>query len=44
MRALPESTATPFTLADYGPPAAIFRQGDPSGSVMHLERRRIWLP
>ena len=43
VRALLESTATPFTLADYGPRAAIFRQGDPCDSVMHIERGRVWL-
>jgi CRP-like cAMP-binding protein len=43
VRALLESTATPFTLADYGPRAAIFRQGDPCDSVMHIERGRGWL-
>jgi CRP/FNR family transcriptional regulator, cyclic AMP receptor protein len=42
-RALLESTATPFTIADYGPRDAIFRQGDPSDSVMHIERGRVWL-
>lgn len=43
VRALLESTATPFALADYGPRTAIFRQGDPCDSVMHIERGRIWL-
>jgi CRP/FNR family transcriptional regulator, cyclic AMP receptor protein len=42
-RALLESTATPFTIADYGPQAAIFRQGDPCDSVMHIERGRVSL-
>ena len=42
-RALLESTATPFAIADYGPRAAIFRQGDPCDSVMHIERGRVWL-
>ena len=42
-RALLESSATPFTIADYGPRAAIFRQGDPCDSVMHIERGRLWL-
>jgi CRP/FNR family transcriptional regulator, cyclic AMP receptor protein len=37
------SNATPFTIADYGPRAAIFRQGDPCDSVMHIERGRVWL-
>jgi CRP-like cAMP-binding protein len=43
VRALLESTATPFTIADYGPRAAIFRQGDPCDSMMHIERGRVWL-
>lgn len=43
VRALLESTATPFTIADYGPRAAIFRQGDPCDTVMHIERGRVWL-
>jgi CRP-like cAMP-binding protein len=43
VRAILESTATPFTIADYGPRAAIFRQGDPCDSVMHIERGRVWL-
>ena len=43
VRALLESTATPFTVAEYGPRAAIFRQGDPCDSVMHIERGRVWL-
>lgn len=42
-RALLEPTATPFTIVDYGPRAAIFRQGDPCDSVMHIERGRVWL-
>ncbi len=43
VRALLESTATPFTIADYGPRDAIFRQGDPCDSVLHIERGRVWL-
>lgn len=43
VRALLESMATPFTIPDYGPRAAIFRQGDPCDSVMHIERGRVWL-
>jgi CRP/FNR family cyclic AMP-dependent transcriptional regulator len=43
VRALLESTATPFTVADYGPRAVIFRQGDPCDCVMHIERGRVWL-
>src|SRR5471030_1933153 len=42
-RALFESTATPFAIADYGPRAAIFLQGDPCDSVMHIERGRVRL-
>jgi CRP-like cAMP-binding protein len=43
VRALLESTATPFTVSGYGPRAAIFRQGDPGDSVMHIEGGRVWL-
>lgn len=43
VRALLESTATPFAIADCGPRAAIFHQGDPCDSVMHIERGRVWL-
>lgn len=43
MRAVLESTATPFAVAEYAPRATIFRQGDPGDSVMHLEKGRIWL-
>ena len=43
VRALLESTATPFAIADYGPRTAIFLQGDPCDSVMHIERGRVWL-
>lgn len=43
VRALLELTATPFTIADYRPRAAIFRQGDPCDSVMHIESGRVWL-
>ena len=43
VRALLESTATPFIIADYGPRAVIFRQGDPCDSVMHIEQGRVWL-
>lgn len=43
VRALLESTATPFTIADYRPRAAIFRQGDPCDSVMCIESGRLWL-
>ena len=43
VRALLESSATPFTIADYEPRAAIFRQGEACGSVMHIESGRVWL-
>ena len=43
MRALLESTATPFATADYAPRATIFRQGEPCGSVMLIEKGRVWL-
>ena len=43
VRALLESTATPFTIANYGPRATIFHQGDPCDSLMHIERGRVWL-
>ena len=43
VRALLESTATPFTIADYGPRTAIFRQGDACDTVIHIERGRVWL-
>ena len=43
MRALLTSTATPFAIADYGPRAAIFAQGDPGDSVMYIETGRVWL-
>jgi CRP-like cAMP-binding protein len=43
VRALLESTATPFTIADYEPRAAIFRQGGPCDRVMHIEKGRVWL-
>ena len=43
VRALLEASATPFTIADYGPRAVIFRQGDPCDSAMHIERGRVWL-
>ena len=43
VRALLESTATPFTIADYAPRAVIFRQGDPCDRVLHIETGRVWL-
>ena len=42
-RALLESTATPFTIANYGPRTTIFRRGDPCDSGMHIERGRVGL-
>jgi CRP-like cAMP-binding protein len=42
-RALLESTETPFTVADYPARSAVFLQGDPCDSVMHIEKGRIWL-
>jgi CRP-like cAMP-binding protein len=43
LRALLEATATPFTVADYRPRAAIYRVGDRCENVMHIERGRVWL-
>jgi CRP/FNR family cyclic AMP-dependent transcriptional regulator len=43
VRALLESTATPFTIASFGPRAAIFRQGDSCDGVMYIERGQVWL-
>lgn len=43
VRALLESTATPFAVADYGPRATIFLQGEPGDSVMLIETGRVWL-
>jgi CRP/FNR family cyclic AMP-dependent transcriptional regulator len=43
VRALLESTGTPFTVAEYGPRDRIFRQGDPGDSVMYIESGRAWL-
>ena len=43
VRAVLESTATPFTIADYVSRAALVRQGDPCDSVMYIERGRVWL-
>jgi CRP-like cAMP-binding protein len=43
VRALLESTATPFAIVEYRPRTAIFFQGDPCDSVMHIERGRVWL-
>lgn len=43
MRALLESTATPFTIARYAARAAIYRQGDPCDRVVYIESGRVWL-
>lgn len=43
VRALLESTATPYTIAHYAPRAAIYRQGDPCDRVMYIESGRAWL-
>lgn len=43
VRALLESTATPFDIAEYGPRATIYTQGDPSDSVLHIDHGRVWL-
>jgi CRP-like cAMP-binding protein len=43
VRALLKTTGTPFTLASFEHGAAIFRQGDPADSVMHVETGRVWL-
>lgn len=43
VRALLESTATPFTIAHYAPRVAIYRQGDPCDRVMYIESGRVWL-
>lgn len=43
LRALLGSTVTPFAVAEYGPRATIFVQGDPGDSVMLIEKGRVWL-
>ena len=43
VRAVLESTATPFTIADYEPRAALVCQGDPCNTVMYIEKGRVWL-
>jgi CRP-like cAMP-binding protein len=43
VRALLESTETPFTVADYRRRAVIFAQGDACDSVMHIEKGRVRL-
>jgi CRP-like cAMP-binding protein len=43
VRALLESSGTPFAVAGYGQRAVIFLQGDPCDSVMHIETGRVRL-
>jgi CRP-like cAMP-binding protein len=43
MRALLESTGTPFRVAGYRQGGVIFLQGDPGDSVMHVESGRVRL-
>lgn len=43
VRALLESTGTPFTVARYTPRATLFLQGDACDSVMYIEKGRVWL-
>lgn len=43
VRALLESTGTPFTVARYPPRATLFLQGDACESVMYIEKGRVWL-
>ena len=43
VRALLESTGTPFTVAHYPPRATLFLQGDACESVMYIEKGRVWL-
>lgn len=43
VRALLESTGTPFTAARYPPRAVIFSQGDACDSVLHIESGRVCL-
>jgi CRP-like cAMP-binding protein len=43
VRALVESTGTPFTAAEYGPRGVVFSQGDPCDSVMYIEQGRVRL-
>jgi len=43
VRALLESTATPFAIVHYAPRAAIYRQGDPCDRVMYIESGRVWM-
>ena len=43
MRDLLEASAIPFATAEYAPRMAVFRQGDTSDEVLHIEdgRRRL---
>lgn len=43
VRALLDSTATPYTVAQYSARAAVYRQGDPCERVMYIESGRVWL-
>ena len=43
MRAMLESAGTPFSVSHHRPGDTIFRQGDESDSVMHVEEGRIRL-
>jgi CRP/FNR family cyclic AMP-dependent transcriptional regulator len=43
LRALLESTRTPFAVAAYGPQAVIFLQGDPCDGVIYIEKGRVRL-
>lgn len=43
VRVLLESTATPFTVANYPPRATIYLQGAPCNRVMYIEEGRVWL-
>lgn len=43
VRALLESTGTPFSVAHYGRQDTLFRQGDVCDSVMHIEKGRVRL-
>jgi CRP/FNR family cyclic AMP-dependent transcriptional regulator len=43
VHALLESTGTPFTVARYPSRATLFLQGDACGSVMYIEKGRVWL-
>ena len=43
VRALLESTGTPFAVAAFGRRAVVFFQGDPCDSVMYIEKGRVRL-